>query len=167
MTFIKGIDHEVYVGKDPNHGFPVSEYFPSGHQQQQKASENSSRGLVHYFTSVGSGRVKINTLPAPILAVLPGMDEASANRIEAYRVGPDGVAGTDDDIYLQTVEDLNEIPGLSHNQVDFLSECACFSSNYFRVFSYAKLKSGVDCALMATVLREGEKCKVLYVERIY
>ncbi len=64
-------------------------------------------------TTIGGGRININTAGAAVIAALPGMDAEAAQNLVDYRKGPDGIAGTGDDRVFTEPKDIQKIPGLT------------------------------------------------------
>lgn len=64
-------------------------------------------------TTVGDGKVNINTANADVIAALPGMDAGAAQLVVDYRKGPDGVGGTGDDRLFKRPKDIKSVPGLA------------------------------------------------------
>ena len=64
-------------------------------------------------TTIGGGRININTAGAAVIAALPGMDAEAAQLLIDYRKGPDGIAGTSDDRVFTGAKDIQKIPGLT------------------------------------------------------
>lgn len=55
-----------------------------------------TNAFVNLFTTLGTGRINVNTVSADVLQLV-GFDEVQAQEIVAYRTGYDGVEGTEDD----------------------------------------------------------------------
>lgn len=72
-------------------------------------------GLVDLFTALSSGSININTAPADVLQLLPGVDEVIAQNIIRARAGPDGMDGTEDDTPFENLSMLSPatVPGIS------------------------------------------------------
>lgn len=168
LLYVRGVSPNIYLGEDRNRNSLLDDNERDGQRQRPMDNRDSNLdpGLMDVFTVYGSGKVNINTAPSRILAALPGLDETAADAIVTHRAGYDGRVGTDDDIYCETAEDLSKIQGLTELQTELLEQYCSFYSEHFRVFSYAKLKGGIDCCLMATVVRVDGNTQVLYVEQL-
>ena len=68
-------------------------------------------GFVDLFTPFGAGGMNINTAPPNVLQLIPEVDGIIAQAIIAFRNGPDGVPGTEDDVPLN-IGMLASIPGI-------------------------------------------------------
>lgn len=66
---------------------------------------DSYRIILPYVTVYGDGKININTCSQETLVIL-SIDESLAQRIIALRHGPDGTAGTGDDVVFSSAEDL-------------------------------------------------------------
>jgi hypothetical protein len=124
LLLIKGITPEIYWGSNStNH--PVSAYqqHGGGAFDQPALSRGGAGfhdsdkpqypvGLVELFSAMG-GKLNVNTASAKTLQLIPGIDEATAARIQQQRAGPDGQDGTDDDIPFQNPGEINgaNVPG--------------------------------------------------------
>ena len=122
-------------------------------------------GLVNLFSAHGSGKININTASARILSSLPGLDEQAAETILTFRAGSDGLEWTDDDVCIENIADISKIEGLTELQAELLQQYCCFSSDTFRIFSYARVKDQT-CLLMATVRAVENGPKILTIERL-
>jgi general secretion pathway protein K len=121
LLLIKGITPEIYWGSNStNH--PVSAYQQHGGGAFDQPTANRGPGfhsgdepqypvgLVELFGAMG-GPLNINTASLKTLQLIPGLDEATAERIQQGRAGPDGQDGTDDDVPLQNPGELSEFLG--------------------------------------------------------
>ena len=119
LLLIKGVTPEIYYGSSragnsvgaslgsrrrPHRGLMEDGPLPSG----------SGFGLLDLFTPIsGSGvAVNVNTVPAEVLQLLPGVDAALAHAIVASRDGSDNSPGTEDDIPFINTGELINVPGL-------------------------------------------------------
>lgn len=168
LLFIRAITRGMYLGEELNHNSLLDGNNRDGQFQIPAADgdENLDLGFVGIFTVYGNGKININTAPTAILAALPGLDDQVADIILTYRSGPDGRFCTDDDRYLANAEDLANVEGLTEIQIELLEEYCCFGSEYFRIFSYARLNSASQCCLMATTRYFEGKPQILCVERL-
>jgi DNA uptake protein ComE-like DNA-binding protein len=94
-----------------------------------------------FVTTYSNGKVNINTAPKEVLTAL-GLDQSLAEDIEAFRKGPDGVEGTEDDGFFETtaqiLDKMRAFCGLSQQQEAALLELstggtACVSSENLSV----------------------------------
>jgi DNA uptake protein ComE-like DNA-binding protein len=86
-------------------------------------------------TTLGSGRININTAGADVIAALPGMDGKAAQLLIDYRKGPDGVTGTKDDRVFAKAKDIQKIPGLTRVLTAPTIPLIRVGTNIFRVES--------------------------------
>jgi len=168
LLYVRNISYDVYLGRklyrnvfldripneDPSVLFDVDKH-------------GSDLGLIDIFTVYGTGQININTAPRVILAALPGLDEATAEAILSHRSGEDGRPGTDDDVSLKSAADLANVPGVTELQIELLGQYCCFSSEYFRTYSYARTNTGNVCCLMATIRHNDNGTQVIHVETLF
>jgi type II secretory pathway component PulK len=167
LLFVKGIDSGRYLGaKAIGWAQEDDKHVPAAMWAVELDGEPGS-SLLDVFTVYGDGKINLNTVQPAILAAIPGLDEQSADRLLAYRAGEDRQPGTEDDVFIASAEDLAQVPGLSNLQIEVLSESGCFTSEYFRVFSLAKVGARCECCLMASIRASKGKISVLSVERLF
>lgn len=123
-------------------------------------------GLMDVFTVYGDGRLNANTVSPMLLAALPGCDEAAMEALMAWRAGPDGFLGTEDDQIVQSAEELAKIEGLTELHVGLLTEYCCFESQFLRVVSRARFDTHYTCCFVATIHSGPAGPQVLYLERL-
>jgi general secretion pathway protein K len=120
LLLIQGVTPEMYWG--PN----STNHPPAAYQQQQgfnhmphstksrfqnEASDAAKVAMVEIFSPFGA-KLNINTADAKTLALLPGINDDTAQRIVEQRAGPDGRDGTEDDVPFHSVQELNSgLPG--------------------------------------------------------
>jgi type II secretory pathway component PulK len=169
LVLVKGITRDTYLGKviSQNSLLEANKNLSQIQILPDELSESSDAGLLNIFTVYGDGKININTASKTILAALPGLDEEAANIILNYRLGIDGRPDTSDDSFLTGAEEFAILEGLSELQIELLQQYCCFSSEHFRVFSYAVLDSTFQCCSMATIKSSGDKPEVMYVERLF
>jgi type II secretory pathway component PulK len=167
LLLVHGVDRRLYAGA------VLSRCTLLADEQDDTGSLLDSGGwgaaesdLLHTFTVYGAGKLNLNTAAPDLLAALPGLDEAAAARIMAWRAGPDGVFGTQDDRVIAGGADLGKIEGLTPQQVDLLGEYGCFESQFFRVLCRARCGAHGPCCLLATIHNGREGPRVLYAERL-
>lgn len=168
LLFLRTAGRHLYLGEDLNRNSLLDENERDGLANLPFDNGDSvlDLGLVDIFTVYGDGRININTVSKAILAALPGLDGAVADRILTHRAGPDGRFGTDDDNAITEVKDIASIEGLTELQVELLGQYCCFDSAQFRIFSYARLDSGFDCCLMGTLSCVNNQPRLLCLERL-
>jgi len=101
-----------------------------------------------YVTIYGEGRININTAPKEVFLIL-GVDDYLADLICLYRLGEDGVIGTEDDNVFQDraaiVPSLSKFYNLSDANIAALtqavSENFVTNAGYFTVRSEARLRN--------------------------
>lgn len=168
LLFVREVTHASYVGEDANRNLQLDEAEADGSIKRPPDNADASLdlGLLDMFTVYGDGQLNVNTVGQEILSALPGLDAQAAQALHAYRAGPDGGLGTDDDIVLTAKEKLADVEALTELQIELLGQYCCFESTTFRVFSYAELSDGSVCGLMATAELADGGPTILYVERL-
>lgn len=96
LLLVNGVSRDMYFGS------PAELLNPEGltrlerFRLRQMDMPVYTNAFVNLFTTLGTGRVNINTVSADVLQLL-GLDEVQAGEIVAYRAGYDGQDGTEDD----------------------------------------------------------------------
>jgi general secretion pathway protein K len=126
LLLVRGIAPELYWG-EARGGKPWNEV--------ADARGAGMPGLVDIFTVTPgvSPRVNINTAPAAILRLLPGIDDHVAQGIVELRSGLDGVDGTEDDTPFHSPGELINVGGVLPLDVSTLQRICGVQSRYFEV----------------------------------
>jgi type II secretory pathway component PulK len=93
-------------------------------------------------TTLGDGKININTANADVLAALPGMDSIAAQLVVEFRRGPDGMEGTSDDFVFAVSEDIAKVPNLTAVRVAPAIPLIKVSTGLFRVVSVGTVYRG-------------------------
>lgn len=93
-------------------------------------------------TVLGDGKVNINTANADVLAALPGMDSATAQKIVDFRNGPDGRSGTSDDFVFAVPADLAKVPGITRVRAAPAMPLVKVNSRIFRIETVGSVYKG-------------------------
>lgn len=114
LLLIRGITPEMYWGPAGRDGRRTTSQAVSDGLSFPgvSAGTDTSAGLVDLFTSTSSGRININTAPAQVLQLIPGIDPVLAQGIVTARAGWDGAEGTDDDVPFRAAGELINVPGM-------------------------------------------------------
>ncbi|MBU6400603.1 MAG: general secretion pathway protein GspK [Verrucomicrobia bacterium] len=133
LLLIRGITPDMYWG--PGTGLtnlPVVTYRNGpGLRAPTEVPTTPPVGLADLFTTLSARVININTAPAAVLQLLPGIDANAAQGIVSARAGPDGVEGDGDDIPFQNPGELMNVPGISSPQIGFmLSRCTVRSITF-------------------------------------
>jgi general secretion pathway protein K len=181
LLLVKGMTPEIFWGSDStNH--PESSYHQSGGMTSDTAPKFRNDhpdyypiGLQELFSPMG-GKLNINTASAQTLALIPGIDEATAERIVQQRAGPDGQDGTEDDAPFQNpAEIMSGIGGLNGNvqggpaggaQAGALSQYVDVRSYVFEVHIEATI-NGYKRNFVGIVSRNGPSGAQLKCVRFY
>jgi len=168
LLFIKGITRENYLGENLTRNSLVYEQEATSRFDPFSNGYNNSDnpGFLNIFTIYGNGKININTTSKEILSALPGIAQETADALLVYCAGPDGQPGTDDDQYLTGGKDLANLENLPELQAELLQQYCCFNSEYFRIFSFARVDNTFECCLMATAKCAANQPALLYLERL-
>ena len=134
---IQGVTPELYYGITRLEGrSPGSTYIDpdeiriGGSYEDENIFEG---GLMDLFCTLSSGTLNINTAPAEVLRMLPGVTPEIANEIITYRRGLDDVEGTEDDVMITGVGMLQQIPGMPQSLVQQIGSFCGVRSTVFEV----------------------------------
>lgn len=94
-------------------------------------------------TTLGDGKVNINTAGVDVLAALPGMDAKAAQIVIEFRKGADGIEGTRDDFVFSSPRDLAKVPGFEPARTASVVPLVKVNSNFFRVEAVGTIYRGV------------------------
>lgn len=112
-------------------------------------------------TTLGNGKVNINTVGADVIATLPGMDADAAQLLIDYRRGPDGIDGTGDDRIFARPRDIQKITGLAPVRTAPTIPLIKVRSNIFRVESVGSIYRGTRLVanekITAVLSRDGNR----------
>ncbi len=111
LLLIKGITPELYWGTSSG-DHPPSSFVPRADRSHLPSDTlQFPVGLAQLFTPVSDGRINLNTAPATVLQLVPGMDALSAEAIVAARDGEDDGTGMTGPY--RNVGDVRRVPNLA------------------------------------------------------
>ena len=93
-------------------------------------------------TTLGNGKININTAGADVIAALPGMDADAAQLLVDYRRGPDGADGTEDDRIFAKPKNINKVRKLAPVRTAPALPLISTGSNIFRIESVGSIYKG-------------------------
>lgn len=128
LRYLRGVDEEDWFGKE------------------------DEPGLKDLFTTVGSGRVNINTAPREVLEALPDVDGPAANSILGFRRGADGKLGTPDDLGFWDWNDLAAQTGISGDAMVSLQKYGQLNSTFFTITGIATRRNGLVRASVTAIV---------------
>jgi hypothetical protein len=96
LLFVNGITEDMFFGSPPELLNPAGMTRLERFRLRQMHLPVYTNSFVNLFTTLGTGRVNINTVSSDVLQLL-GFDELQAQEIVTYRAGYDGQEGTEDD----------------------------------------------------------------------
>lgn len=134
LLLVRGVTPEIYWG--PGFEDRSNDRGRSAGQMNTLYTDNQSGGpvgLADVFTTLSSARININTAPAQVLELLPGMDSGLAQAIIMTRAGLDGMDGTDDDVPFRSVGELINVPGMPPPIIPTLQQLCHTRSLTFQV----------------------------------
>lgn len=165
LLLIRGIDPSLYYGVNVS---PASDHLQSQdhfqnqnhlHDRDHFQNQNQSLSNVGFrdvFTSIGGGRVNINTASSVVLSMIPGLNQTIANDIVLFRRGFDGLDGTEDDLPFLRIEDLGNLSGMPPEMISLLSRYLTVRSSTFEVKIEARL-GDYQKVYLATLIRLGSR----------
>lgn len=137
LLMIQGVKPELYYGIARLEGrSPVSTYIDPDEIRIGRRYEDENifeGGLMDLFCTLSSGTLNINTAPAEVLQMLPGVTPEIANEIITYRRGLDDMEGSEDDVMITGVAMLQQIPGMPQTLVQQIGSFCGVRSTVFEV----------------------------------
>ncbi len=120
--------------------------------------DGNIKPLLPYTTIDGDGKININTAPPFLIAAALDLPIEKAEQIVQKRWGPDGIEGTEDDVYLDGLPDVQgqtTTPQAGTPAISPTSSAITTSSNYFRVRGVGEFQEQhVVCEALA--VRDGQ-----------
>jgi general secretion pathway protein K len=155
LLLIRGVNQDMFWGSgSTNH--PASVFQQRNNLFGGNAGPPAySTALAEIFTPISSGKVNVNTASLPVLTILLGGDELSAQNIIKLRSGPDGVDGTEDDLPLRNTGELVNA-GINYQGVQQLYRYADVRSRTFQVEIEATI-AGYHRSFVATLGRNSPR----------
>ncbi len=137
-----------------------------------ESSKDSVRALLPYTTLDGDGKINLNTAPAFLIAAALDVPLEDAEQMVRRRWGPDGVEGTEDDVFLENApSNKNAVLSSSQNATGTStnapspSTAVTTSSTYFRVRGVGVYQEQrVACETLAK--KDGEGLMLLRLPRV-
>ncbi len=155
LLLVRGVSPALYWG-------PRAEAEGRGSSVQNTAGRGTPEpaaptvGLVDLFNTLGRPQVNLNTASAEVLQMLPGVDANLAREIVAFRAGPDGVDGNEDDTPFHNAGELINVRGMIPAQVQMLQRFCGTRSFTFEIEVRASIGT-YQRTLRATVLRNSQR----------
>lgn len=109
-------------------------------------------GLRQVLTTFGDGRINVNTAPVKVLQLLPGVGEEGAASVLKVRNGPDGEAGSPDDLGWSEWDTFATATGISGDALQSLQQLCKFDSSYFKIEAVATRRGGKIRSACAAVI---------------
>ena len=122
-TRVGSVEREEFINRPP---FDLSELLIISNDITPEILYGSGGrpGIEHYCTIYSDGRINLNTAPLQVLELLPGLDTGglAASVVKARSEKP-----------LETLEDVQNIPGASPKTSTQLTNIAAFKSRYIQI----------------------------------
>lgn len=155
LLLIRGFDRVGLDGEDSNGNGRLDPNENDGNASYppDNADGRLDLGWVDLLTTRGDGRINLNTAPRGVLEVLP-LSDAAPGQIIGFRER----GGALEERAFRSMEDVEQLQGLSPVDVEALRTIAGFQSNYFRIIATAHHRpSGLTYRLEVLVHRlEGQ-----------
>jgi general secretion pathway protein K len=113
------------------------------------------------FTLRGNGRIDVNECPADLLVAVLHVAPSQARSLIEYRKGPDGIAGTDDDVRFESLQQVQKFLGISDENFSRVSPLLQVQSSVLRIQSYGQAY-GKTVQISAAVQRANARPPVIY-----
>lgn len=168
LLLIQGVTPELYYGIARMEGrSPSSTYINPDEMQIGGRNEEESYfegGMMDLFCTLSSGTVNINTAPAEVLQMLPGITPEVADEIVSYRCGLDGVEATEDDEIITNINMIMNVPGMAEATMQQLSSYCGVRSTVFEVEVRASI-DGQERIFSSMIYRVSAKdVRILYFQ---
>jgi len=138
LLMIRGITPDIYWGPaGPRRGSSFRRSVP--YEIGANTDSTMEFGLVDLFTPISAGTININTAPAAVLQLIPGMDPSLAQAVIMTRAGLDGVEGTEDDMPFRAPNDLINVPGMFPEIIQVMQGLLAVRSMTFEVEVEARI----------------------------
>lgn len=167
LLLIKGMTPEIFFGGDRS-GNPFGDLGNRRPGSPPPAVPLTGglggKGLVDLFTTISTGglAVNVNTAPAEVLQLIPGMDSALAQAIIETRAGPDHQDGTEDDLPFESRADLAFVPGLTPELISAIGPFLVLQSQLFAVTIEARIGEYVRLYEALLHRRNAQDVAILY-----
>jgi type II secretory pathway component PulK len=162
LLLIRGFTGDNFYGEDANHNRRLDPNENDGgvNWPVDDADGRLRSGWVDLLTCVTDGRINVNTTSQAVLHTLP-LSRQAIDQIIGYRQFDGASQGLLETHAFRAVKDLEQLQGLSANDVEALKQIATFRSRWFRIFAFARhSESGLDYELQVLVRREGGDVEV-------
>jgi type II secretory pathway component PulK len=139
LLLINGITPELYGATDLATGVFSEPMTPGGGIGNSPAlnlfasSDSMGSSLKELFCCISGPQININTAPAHVLQLLPGIDANIAAEIVRLRAGPDGASGNEDDVPFRTAGELMNVPGINRQAAGLMQRYFNTRSTTFEV----------------------------------
>jgi type II secretory pathway component PulK len=119
-------------------------------------------GLRDMLSVYGSGKININTCSYEVLKTVPGLHDQTIELISGHLAGGDGIKGTEDDVSFISLHEIEEVLGLSADQLTPLDEYCKVDSQFFTITAFATQRQGkVRAQVTATIANRGNRTEML------
>ncbi|HSJ03190.1 MAG TPA: hypothetical protein VK956_12090, partial [Verrucomicrobium sp.] len=126
------------------------------------AVERAKPDWRNYFSIYGDGVIDLNNAPAEILMAVTDSEESSAENLIRERNGPDGIAGTEDDVTVGTAK-AQQLLGMDAGAVSSLSTLLTTEHLTRRVESTGRV--GEETYKIIVIARRQEDGSLNYLAR--
>ena len=164
LLLLRGFNLADYLGEDANHNGHLDPEEDDG--QLRYPPDNADRqlrqGWLDLLTCHGSGTINLNTAPQAVLETLP-LSGGAAERIVAFRRFEDSSSGSLAEHAFRSVEDIEQLQGLTESDVEVLQSVATFRSTHFRIFACSRhLQTGLRYQIEVLVRMTDDGPEILH-----
>ena len=163
LLMIRGFSALDFAGEDANHNRILDESEDDGPATypDDNADGELQLGWVDLLTTVGDGRININTAPRAVLASL-AISDGAVDQLIQYRSG-DADSGADiAEFAFAGPDEIDQLQGLSAAEREAIKMRATYKSTHFRIFAQARhLPTGLAYRLDVLVEANGDEVQII------
>ncbi len=135
--------------------------FVNGVRDEHWFGTDQYAGIRDMMTTVGDGRINVNTAPEAVLRSIPDLGRQAVEAIVRYRAGADGEVGTGDDRGFKSLTFLADELGISGDDLIGLERYCKTSSLFFKITGLGTRRAGkVRARCTAIVEIRGASAKI-------
>lgn len=139
ITRVKEFNQQAFYGEDVDFDGILGENEDDGliGDPPDNSDGELDTGWVSILTSMGDGKININTVPRRVLEVLP-ISRTAVEQIDAYRFFDENSSGNIEDHVFRSVGDIYQLQGLTDTEKEVLASIVRYRSEHFRILVCAR-----------------------------
>ena len=143
----------------------IKGFGPADYWGRWDGGDDQFVGWVNVLTCLGAGRININTAPRAVLTTL-GISDGGVDQVNAFRQFDAFSSGQIEEHAFRSLQDIEQLQGLSDTDRHMLAGKVTFKSEYFRIMVMTRHPpTGLRCNVDMLVRRHDEKVDVLQRRR--